>query len=301
MRYIEAAQKGKRTTWLYAGGIALLVLLYILGSLPLFLDWQMRFPGTELTLDDATMIEQFGKLRLFFWMLFPFTLLFFGLLIYLVLIHKRRLLDIFTATKHFRWSRFFWFAGILSVLLSVVSILPFAISNELNTILQWNFNAQKFFPLLALSLLFIPIQAAAEELIFRVYALQGLYARTGRIWLSMLLSAVLFATVHGSNPEIQALGPAIILYYFMAGFFLALITVQNNGLELALAYHSVNNLFSAVVISSTWQVFHTDALWLDTSAPGSAWSHLLIGGLFFIGLYFILAKKFHWKSLGELH
>lgn len=300
MRYIEAAQKGKGTVWLYAGGITLLVLLYILGSVPLFLDWQMRFPGTELTLEDAAMIEQFGKLRLFFWMLFPFTLLFFGLLIYMVLVHKRRFLDIFTATKHFRWSRFFWFAGILSVLLSVVSILPFAISNELNTILHWNFNAQKFFPLLALSLLFIPIQAAAEELIFRVYALQGLYARTGRIWLSMLLSAVLFATVHGSNPEIQALGPAIILYYFMAGFFLALITVQDNGLELALAYHSINNLFSAVVISSTWQVFHTDALWLDTSAPGSAWSHLLIGGLFFIGLYFILAKKYHWKSLGEL-
>ena len=300
MRYIEAAQKGKGTVWLYAGGITLLVLLYILGSLPLFLDWQMRFPGTELTLEDAAMIEQFGKLRLFFWMLFPFALLFFGLLIYMVLVHKRRFLDIFTATKHFRWSRFFWFAGILLSLLFVVSILPFAISNELNTTLHWNFNAQKFFPLLALSLLFIPIQAAAEELIFRVYALQGLYARTGRIWLSMLLSAVLFATVHGSNPEIQALGPAIILYYFMAGFFLALITVQDNGLELALAYHSINNLFSAVVISSTWQVFHTDALWLDTSAPGSAWSHLLIGGLFFIGLYFILAKKYHWKSLGEL-
>jgi membrane protease YdiL (CAAX protease family) len=147
----------------------------------------------------------------------------------------------------------------------------------------------------------IPIQAAAEELIFRVYALQGLYARTGKIWLSISLSAIFFATVHGSNPEIQALGPAIIGYYLMAGFFLALISVQDNGLELALAYHSVNNIFSAVIISSTWQVFHTDALWLDTSAPGSAWTHLFIGALFFTGLYFILAKKYHWKPLNELH
>ncbi|MFM6945878.1 MAG: lysostaphin resistance A-like protein [Flavobacteriales bacterium] len=301
MRYIETAQNGKRAVGLYAGGIFLLVLLYILGSLPLFLDWQQRFPGTTLTLDDADMILQFGKLRLFFWMLFPFVLLFFGLLIYLVLVHKRRFLQIFTAASHFRWSRFFWFACLLLILLFVVSILPFVISNQLNTTLRWNFNAQKFFPLLTLSLLFIPIQAAAEELIFRVYALQGLYARTGKIWLSILLSAVFFAAVHGSNPEVQALGPAIIGYYLMAGVFLALISVQDDGLELALAYHSINNLFSAVVISSTWQVFHTDALWLDTSAPGGAWSHLLVGVLFFSGLYFILAKKFRWKPLVELH
>ena len=301
MRYIEAALKGKGSVWRYVGGIAMLVLLYILGSLPLFLDWQTRFPGTEVSLENSSMIEQFGKLRLFFWMLFPFTLLFFGLLIYLVGVHKRPFVEIFTAAGRFRWARFFWFAGILLGLLFVVSILPFALSNELNTTLRWNFNAQKFIPLLGLSLLFIPIQAAAEELIFRVYALQGLYARTGKIWLSMSLSAVFFAVVHGSNPEIQALGPVIILYYLMAGFFLALITIQDNGLELALAYHSINNLFSAVIISSTWQVFHTDALWLDTSAPGSAWSHLLIGVLFFTGLYFILAKKYHWKSLGELH
>ncbi|MFM8597383.1 MAG: lysostaphin resistance A-like protein [Flavobacteriales bacterium] len=301
MRYIETAQNSKRSVGLYAGGIFLLVLLYILGSLPLFLDWQQRFPGTTLSLDDVDMVLQFGKLRLFFWMLFPFVLLFFGLLIYLVLVHKRRLLQIFTAASHFRWSRFFWFACLLLVLLFVVSIVPFVISNQLNTTLRWNFNVQKFFPLLTLSLLLIPIQAAAEELIFRVYALQGLYARTGKIWLSILLSAVLFAAVHGSNPEVQALGPAIIGYYLMAGVFLALISVQDDGLELALAYHSINNLFSAVVISSTWQVFHTDALWLDTSAPGTAWGHLLIGVLFFTGLYFILAKKYRWKPLVELH
>ena len=101
MRYIETAQNSKRSVGLYAGGICLLVLLYILGSLPLFLDWQQRFPGTTLALDDVDMVLQFGKLRLFFWMLFPFVLLFFGLLIYLVLVHKRRLLQIFTAATVF--------------------------------------------------------------------------------------------------------------------------------------------------------------------------------------------------------
>jgi membrane protease YdiL (CAAX protease family) len=300
MRFIEAAKNGKGSVLLYAGGISLLVVLYVLGSLPLFLDWQMRFPGTEVSLDNASLILQFGKLRLFFWMLFPFVLLFFGLLAYLVFVHRRKPISIFTSSTNFRWGRFLWFGLVLCSVLLLVTFVPFLINYSPNEQLVWNFQPQKFFPLLALSILLIPIQAAAEELIFRVYALQGLYARTGKIWLSMVLSAVLFAAVHGQNPEVDHLGSAIIGYYLMAGFFLALISVQDDGLELALAYHSINNIFSAVIISSTWQVFHTDALWLDTSAPGSAWSHLLVGGLFFTGLYFILAKKYHWKPLNEL-
>ena len=301
MRFIEAAKYDKGTVLRYSGGLVLIVLLYIIGSLPLFLDWKSQLPDTNFNFEDSELIAQFGKLRFFFWMLFPFVLLFFGLLTYLVFVHQRSLRSIFTMSPRFRWSRFIWLTCILVVLLFVVSIFPFVFAKAPNTALIWNFNTQKFFPLLVLSVLLIPIQAAAEELIFRVYALQVLYARTGKIWLSISLSAIFFATVHGSNPEIQALGPAIIGYYLMAGFFLALISVQDNGLELALAYHSVNNIFSAVIISSTWQVFHTDALWLDTSAPGSAWTHLFIGALFFTGLYFILAKKYHWKPLNELH
>ena len=300
MRFIEAAKQGKGAVGLYAGGILLLVLLYILGSLPLLLDWEAHFPGSNFDLENQQLVAAFGSLRFFFWMLFPFVLLFFGLLLYLVFVHQRKLRPIFTAVPRFRWGRFFWFAALLLVLLGIVSFAPFFIDAASGASLQWNFKPQQFFPLLALSILLIPIQAAAEELIFRVYALQGLYARTGKIWLSLVLSAVFFAVVHGSNPEIQALGPAIILYYFMAGFFLALISVQDNGLELALAFHSINNIFSAVVISSTWQVFHTDALWLDNAEPGSAWVHLLTGAVFFTGLYFILAKKYHWKSLVEL-
>lgn len=301
MQFIGNAKEGRRGVKFYAGGILLLLLLYILGSLPLLMLWERQFPSHEFELTNAQQIAQFGSLRLYFWMLFPFVLIFIGLLFYLVKVHRRNLLSLFTSAASFRWARFMWFAFFVLLFQGLFTGLQWwFLSDAQHAAFQWNFDAGKFFPLLLLSLVLIPIQATAEELIFRVYALQGLYARTGKVWLSMMLSAIFFATVHGSNPEVQALGPAIIAYYFLAGLFLALITVQDNGIELSMAYHTLNNLFSAVVVSSTWQVFHTDALWLDSSAPGSAWTYLISGGFTFTFLYWILAKKFNWKPLGAL-
>ena len=154
--------------------------------------------------------------------------------------------------------------------------------------------------LTTVALLMVPLQAAAEELIFRVYALQGLYLRTKSAWASILISALLFAFMHISNPEIAAMGYELLLYYLMAGIFLALISVQDDGLELALAFHIFNNLFGVLVVSSSWHVFHTEALFLDQRPPGSLLLHLGSGLFIFAGLYFVLAKKFNWKPLRTL-
>jgi membrane protease YdiL (CAAX protease family) len=198
-------------------------------------------------------------------------LLFFGLLLYLVFVHRRKLRPIFTAAPRFRWGRFFWLAALLLVLLGIVSFVPIFIDTASGASLQWNFKPQQFFPLLALSILLIPIQAAAEELIFRVYALQGLYARTGKIWLSLVLSAVFFAVVHGSNPEIQALGPAIILYYFMAGFFLALISVKITASSLHWLFTASTTFlvpWSSPAPGKFFIQMHCGSITLNPVAPG---------------------------------
>jgi membrane protease YdiL (CAAX protease family) len=150
------------------------------------------------------------------------------------------------------------------------------------------------------SLLLIPFQAGIEELVFRVYALQGLYARTKSVWLSIGLSSAMFAIMHISNPEIAVLGPGLLLYYFMAGLFLALLAVQDDGLELSLAFHIFNNLFGAFVVSSDWQAFHTEALFIDHRGPGSLIFQLGSALVLFAGIYFVLSKKFKWKPLTSL-
>lgn len=299
MKFLELARKGRSSNGLYLGGIALMIGLYVFGNLPLLLDIKFNYKGLIFDPENPTFISKYGALRLLIGVLLPFVLLFFGMVGYLRFAHQRPYLSIFSATSHFRWRRFWVFGGVLLVLFTITALAEIYLMGQGHEV-KWNFSAEHFFPLLLVALLMVPLQAAAEELIFRVYALQGLFIRTKSVWASIFLSSLLFALMHSSNPEISAMGPGLLVYYMMAGLFLALISVQDDGLELALAFHIFNNLFGVLVISSSWQVFHTEALILDNRQPGSLLLHLGSGALLFSGLYWLLAKKFNWKQLRTL-
>lgn len=299
MRFLQLAQLGRNSFGLYIGGIAVLILLFILGGLPLLFDASTRFPGLELDIENPAFIKAYGSTRLLVGELLSFFLACIGFVWYLRSAHKRPLHSIFTAAPHFRWKRFFGFGLLLFLLLCLLTLLEVLFSGQ-SAMVQWNFKAQEFWLLFLFSLLLIPFQAGIEELVFRVYALQGLYLRTKSVWLSIGLSSAMFATMHISNPEIAILGPGLLLYYFMAGLFLALLAIQDDGLELSLAFHIFNNLFGAFVVTSDWQAFHTEALFIDQRGPGSLLAQLGAAVLIFAGLYFVLSKKFKWKQLASL-
>jgi membrane protease YdiL (CAAX protease family) len=299
MKFLDLAKLGRTSVGLYVGGVALLIILYILGNLPLLFDLQYNYNGLLFDPENPMFISTYGSVRLLFAMLLPFVLVFFGLVLYLRFAHQRPVLSIFTTAKRFRWWRFFFFSGFLLLFFFTTTFLEAQLTGDTQQI-RWNFKFSEFWPLLCVGGLMIPLQAAAEELIFRVYALQGLYSRTKSAWASILISALLFAFMHISNPEIAAMGYGLLLYYLMAGIFLALISVQDDGLELALAFHIFNNLFGVLVVSSSWHVFHTEALFLDQRPPGSLLLHLGSGLFIFAGLYFVLAKIFNWKPLRTL-
>jgi membrane protease YdiL (CAAX protease family) len=299
MRFLQLAQLGRNSFGLYIGGIAVLILLFILGGLPLLFDASKRFPGLELDIENPAFIKAYGSTRLLVGELLSFFLACIGFVWYLRSAHKRPLRSIFTAAPHFRWKRFFGFGLLLFLLLCLLTLLEVLFSGQ-SAMVQWNFKAQEFWLLFLFSLLLIPFQAGIEELVFRVYALQGLYLRTKSVWLSIGLSSAMFATMHISNPEIAILGPGLLLYYFMAGLFLALLAIQDDGLELSLAFHIFNNLFGAFVVTSDWQAFHTEALFIDQRGPGSLLAQLGAAVLIFAGLYFVLSKKFKWKPLASL-
>ncbi|MEY5000561.1 MAG: hypothetical protein RLZZ211_597 [Bacteroidota bacterium] len=299
MEFLASANQGRNSIWHYVGGIAVLIFLFILGGLPLLFDAHSRFPELEFDLENPAFIEAYGSTRLLVGELLSFLFACIGFVLYLRYAHKRPLRSIFTAAPSFRWQRFWGFGLLLFMAVGLLSFLEVWISGGLAAV-QWNFKPHIFWPLFFFSLLLIPFQAGIEELVFRVYALQGLYLRTKSAWLSIVLSAAMFAIMHISNPEISELGPGLLLYYFMAGLFLALLAVQDDGLELALAFHIFNNLFGAFVVSSDWQAFHTEALFIDHRGPGSLFVQLTTGFFIFAGLYLALSKKFNWKPLKSL-
>lgn len=294
MQFLKLARTGNNSPRLYLGGLAIIILAYVLGGVLLMLDALRTVPALNIDLEDPIFIQNYGSTRLLAGMLYPFVLVFIALVLYLYFAHKRTLRSMFTAVAAFRWNYFFGFALVIILFIISLTLLELYITQDFNSI-TWNFKSNQFWILLAISMILVPFQIAAEELVFRVYVLQGLYLRTKNAWLSIFLSALMFAVLHIENPEIESLGLGLLLYYFMAGCFLAIISTKSGGLELALAFHLINNLFGIVLFSSDWQVFHTDALFLDHRPPSSLMLTLGTGLFSFSFLYFILAKKLGWK------
>lgn len=83
-----------------------------------------------------------------------------------------------------------------------------------------------------------PLQAAAEEFFFRGYVLQALGSATGRAWVGVVASALLFAALHGVQ------NPALFVDRLAFGFLAGWLVLATGGLEAAIAAHVVNNVFA---------------------------------------------------------
>ena len=226
-------------------------------------------------------------------LLIPFAFVFGAILISVKYIHKRPILSIFTTRPSFDWKRFFS----AFLLWGAVLVLSLVVGMASGAPIDWNFNPSTFFVLLLISVFLIPIQTTAEELFFRGFLLQG-FAKFFKFPLvAIIMSAVLFGLLHGANPEVALLGKVLIIYYISTGIFLGLLTVFDEGMELAMGYHAMNNFFAALILTNDWQVFHTDALFIDRSGPTFGWEAWLTILVLQPLLLLIFAKMYKWKSL----
>jgi len=301
MKFIDLAENGNNTPLSYVSGILLIFILYFLGSLGILVDIHYNFPALSIESMDAEFYQTMGHTRFLFWVLFPYLLVFIGVLIHHRWMHQRPILQVFTAMERFRWKRlFFAFFLILILMLGLMSIQIYADSFGHEQAFTFQFDPSKFFPLLLVSLVMLPIQTTCEELLFRSYLLKGLKLRIKRTGTAILLSALMFGLMHIGNPEIQELGYHMLVYYILSGLFLALITTVDDGLELAIGYHTANNLIAAIFVTTDWQVFRTDALFLNHEEPGDGWSSLIFLLILLPSLFLLFKRMYRWPSWKEI-
>lgn len=301
MKFIDIAERGNSSPTSYVLGTLLIFVLYFVGSLGILADIHLNFPTLSVESMDAAFYQTMGHTRFLFWVLFPYLLVFIGLLLHIRLVHKRRTLSALTSRDHFRWKRFFFAFMLIIVLMgALLAIQIYADSFGHGQAFVFQFNPAKFFPLLVVSLLMLPIQTACEELLFRSYLLQGLKLRIKRTGTSILLSSLMFGLMHIGNPEIHEMGYHMLIYYFLSGLFLALITTVDDGLELAIGYHFANNLIAAIFVTTDWQVFRTDALYLNHQDPGTGWSSLIFLLILLPSLFLLFKRIYKWPSWKEI-
>ncbi|NCA21339.1 MAG: CPBP family intramembrane metalloprotease [Crocinitomicaceae bacterium] len=290
MQLLDNSDLGKNNPLLTIATIGIIVLSYIIGSTFLLTDIAINFPGQHPT-TEAEIVQLIGKNRFLIWIIVPFLFVIVGLLSSIHFLHKRPILSLITARKKIDFKRILFSFLVMTIVLSLFLVLQIYTSNNLT----FQFNFEKFLPLLLISLFLLPIQTTCEELIFRGYALQGIKRRTASNLAAILISGTMFGAIHYGNPEIEAIGNHIILYYILVGIFLSFITYLDDGMELALGYHAANNIFAAIMVTNNWQAFQTDALFLDKTPPGIGWDTILGILIVLPTLFFIFKWKYKWE------
>ena len=300
MNYIEQAYKGKNEWYHWLFTIVIVFFGWqLLGALPLTMaGWAKSnnaIQFAEFTKDNF-MTAGLDKNFLLFLILFMFLVGLIFLFIGVKYIHQRSFTSLITSRTKVDWKRFlygFFIWGVLAVVITYNSIL---LSPE-NFI--WNFNATPFFTLVAISFIFIPFQTGFEELLFRGYFMQGIGILAKNRWVPLVVTSLVFGLLHGTNPEVAKLGQITMVFYIGTGLLFGIVTLMDEGTEIALGLHAVNNITAAFFVTTDWTVFQTDALYIDISEPSVSWEMFVPVFILYPIMLFLFSKKYGWTDWKE--
>jgi len=283
--YIEQGYKGQIGLWKYfvipVGFIGFMVVNYILTI------------NSPVNVEDAltTMIDQLGSNLVLILLLIPLVIGFFVVLGWTYIVHQQSITSLTTSRPKIDWKRIF-FAFFLWGGITVIFTLIDVYSSPEHYV--WNFDLAKFLPLAVIAILLIPLQTSFEEYLFRGHMMQGLGILCKIRWIPLLVTSVLFGLMHIANPEVEKLGFGLMVYYIGTGFFLGILTLMDEGLELALGFHAANNLITALLVTADWTAFQTDSIYRDISEPTLGLDAFIPVFVVFPILLLIFSKKYKW-------
>lgn len=303
--FFRNAVRGKNDWWRYILGILAVILGYIIGQLPLMFSlWRSVDQNENLGYNDIIEFESnpdFGIFGInsnmgFLLLLAMFVFAFLALFAAFRPLHGRKFRSLISWKERINWKKI-----VFSFLLWLTLALIFEfISYLLNsTHYTFHFRWQVFVPLLLISLLILPIQTSLEEIVFRGYLMQGIGIWTKTRWIPLIVTSILFGLIHSMNPEIQQFGMMQMqLYYVLAGLMLGVITLMDDGLELALGVHAATNFVGAVFVGYEGAAIQTDSLFkvTDLDAP------MMTLGFFICAIIYILIVKkvYKWGPFSKI-
>ena len=102
-----------------------------------------------------------------------------------------------------------------------------------------------------------------------------------------------------SNPEVKEFGVAIMLpQYILLGLIFAICVIMDEGLEIAIGVHVVNNVLGSLLLTHDSSVLQTSAIFrVEKINPIYSFYELIITLLIFI---FIMAYKYKWGSFKKI-
>ncbi len=223
-----------------------------------------------------------------------------GVLFFLVyFLHNRSILSLTTTRIKVDFKRIL-FSLVLIVSMSLLCFFVSYYYDGSNII--WNFRPEKFAVLFIISILLFPFQIAFEEYLFRGYLMQQIGIIAKNRWLPLVITSAFFGLFHSANPEVAEMGFSVMIFYIGTGLLLGIMTLMDEGIELALGFHLGNNLVAALLITSDFSALQTDAVFKYTEVQNSSdilWEMIVSIAITYPILLYILSKKYQWKNWRE--
>ena len=243
--------------WKYILGGFIVFLASVIGQMPLLLAVMAKSfaDGKPMPIVTSDFMSVLSKNQTFFLLLLSFAIGIIGIY-FAVRIHNQKFKDIVTSRPKIDWSRFFYAFSIWAVF-QILTIVSGYLASPEDYVL--NFDLVPFLILFVIAVVMIPLQTSFEELLFRGYFMQGFGLLAKNKWVPLVVTSVSFGLLHFANPEVDKLGNIVMVYYIGTGLFLGIITLMDEGLELALGFHAANNLIAALMLTSDWSAFQTNA------------------------------------------
>ncbi|MBS3739102.1 MAG: CPBP family intramembrane metalloprotease [Psychroflexus sp.] len=298
---IEQAFKGNTDWWRYIVGFFVIFFIWQIGSSIQGIFVYLKLVQEGLKADEilaklsdtevlmTTLESNFN----FFLLLLGFVFGFGGVVVVIKLLHNLQLKQLITSRTHIDWKRIGLSFGVIAGLLILSVLLDYKLSP---TDYQLNFKLQRFLILALIGIVMVPIQTTFEELLFRGYLMQGFGSIFKSRAVALILTSVLFGGLHVFNPEVAKLGYQALIVYIGTGFFLGIVTLMDEGLELAIGFHAGNNLITALLVTADWTAFKTHSVFRYLGEPSLVSDVYIPVLIFYPILILIFSGIFKWKN-----
>ena len=296
--FVEQGVNRENKFWKYIVGSLLIILASTVGQIPLLIAIVVKVfsEGKSMPTSGEDLMKVVDNNLSLFLVLLSFAVAMVGFYFVITLFHKQTFLSVTTSRKKVDWKRILFSFTLWSIFTIVSTVYSYYSSPE-NFVI--NFQLIPFVILFFISIVFIPIQTSTEEYVFRGYLMQGFANLSKNKWFPLLMTSVIFGTMHIVNPEVSKMGYIIMIYYIGTGLLLGIMTLMDEGMELALGFHAANNLITALLVTSDWSALQTNSVLKDISNPAVGSDVILPIFIVFPLILIIMSKKYNWTNWKE--
>jgi hypothetical protein len=294
--FIQQVFKFKYDFWRYLIGVLIIIIAVIVGQVPLGVAVLLEGGYEMVNMTQTQMFQLLGSNLSLFLILLSFAAGLGAIFFVVKVLHKQPIKELTTSRKKMDWGRFFFAFGLVAIFAIATTLVDYYTNPQDYVI---NFQPKPFFMMLVIAVIMIPLQTGFEEYLFRGYLMQGIGTLFKNRWSPLIITSLVFGGLHFFNPEVTKLGNIIMFYYIGTGFLLGIMTLMDDGMELALGFHAGNNLITAVLVTADWTAFQTNSILKDISEPSIGWEILIPVLVVYPIFLFIMAKKYGWKDWGN--